>query len=297
MQDLRDYLHSGHLLLADGATGTMFQEMGLEPGAAPDLWNIQRPEAVRSLHRAYLDAGSQIILTNTFGGNRIRLALSGVDAELVPKLNRAGARLAVAETAGQAYVAGDIGPTGELLAPFGTLGFEEAVQVYAEQAKALAEGGVDLIWIETMSDLQEAQAAIEGAHRAADLPVFCSLTFQYKKHQARTMMGVSPLQAAETLWPLGLMAIGANCGEGLEVIFPVLREMRAALPKAALIAKPNAGIPRLDGDRTVYDLTPMEMGGYVPQLIDSGAQIIGGCCGNTPDHIAAMAVVMDQRRS
>jgi 5-methyltetrahydrofolate--homocysteine methyltransferase len=189
-----------------------------------------------------------------------------------------------------------MGPTGELLAPLGVLEYKEAVQVYAEQAKALAEGGADLIWIETMSDLQEARAAIEGAQKVTDLPLFCSLTFQYRRQQARTMMGVAPLEAAQTLWPLGLTAIGANCGEGLEVIFPVLHEMRSVLPEAPLIAKPNAGIPRLDKDQTVYDLAPQEMAARVSQLSESGAQIVGGCCGNTPHHIAAMAEVLHQMR-
>jgi len=285
MQDIRTWLQSGQLLIADGAAGTMLQGMGLQPGQSPELWNVENPDAVRSLHRAYLDAGSQVILTNTFGGNRVRLAMAGL-VERLAELNRAGAALAREEAAGRAYVAGDIGPTGELLRPYGKLEYADAVAAFRAQAAALVEGGVDLLWIETMSDLDEARAAIEGVRAVTDLPLFCSLSFG--KH-ARTIMGVSPRQAAEALWPLGLAAVGANCGEGLDVMTPVLTEMRAALPAAALIAKPNAGLPRLVQGQTVYDLGPEELAAHAPGLVSLGAQVIGACCGSSPQHIAALA--------
>ena len=254
MSDLLTCLESGAVLVADGATGTMLQSMGLAAGMAPELWNVENPDAVRALHRAYLDAGSDVILTNTFGGSRLKLERAGGLGERTQELNQAAAVLAVemaSERAGRrVYAAGDIGPTGELMAPYGSLSYEEAVEVFAEQAGALAAGGVDLIWIETMSDLNEAKAAVEGARRVTDLCLFCSLSFG---SSGRTMMGVTPAAAAQTLWPLGLAAIGANCGEGVDVIEPVLTQMRDALAELGgcppLIAKPNAGLPRLVGDR------------------------------------------------
>jgi 5-methyltetrahydrofolate--homocysteine methyltransferase len=309
MSDLLTRLETGVVLVADGATGTMLQSMGLATGTAPELWNVENPDAVRTLHRAYLDAGSDVILTNTFGGSRIKLERTGGLGERAEELNRVAAALAK-EMAGErtfrrVYAAGDIGPTGELMAPYGLLEYEEAVDVFAQQAAALVAGGVDLIWIETMSDLNEARAAVEGARQATDLPLFCSLSFG---QSGRTMMGVTPKEAAQTLWPLGLAAIGANCGEGVEVMEPVLKQMRAALePDASsgevggrspgarhpvLIAKPNAGLPRLVDGKTVFDLDPAELAAHVPCFIGYGAQIIGACCGSSPEHIAAIAAAV-----
>jgi 5-methyltetrahydrofolate--homocysteine methyltransferase len=293
MQDLIDYLREGNLLIADGATGTMLQAMGLPGGTAPELWNVERPDAIRAHYRSYLDAGSEVILANTFGGNRIKLERTGGLGTRMVELNRAGVGLAVEEAAGKAYVAGDMGPTGELLEPYGTLSYEDAVQAYAGQALALVEGGVDLLWGETLADLNEARALVEGARQVTDLPVFCSLTFG---RSGRTMMGVTPRQAGETLWPMGLAAIGANCGEGIPPVTTALDEMRAALPDAVLIAKPNAGVPRLEDGKTVYPLGPDDMAAQVPDLVARGAQVIGGCCGNTPAHIAAMAAAVRELR-
>ena len=307
----------GAVLVADGATGTMLQSMGLAAGTTPELWNVERPDAVRTLHRAYLDAGSDVILTNTFGGSRIKLERAGNLGTRTEELNRAAAVLAVEMAAGgwrgqgtgrRVYVAGDIGPTGELMAPYGLLSYEEAVDVFAQQAGALAAGGVDLIWIETMSDLDEARAAIEGARQVTDLPLFCSLSFG---GSGRTMMGVTPAAAAQALWPryhrLGLAAIGANCGEGVDVIEPVLTQMRDALAEAdvprgagehamagppPLIAKPNAGLPRLVGGETVFDLDPAELAAHIPSFVERGARIVGACCGSSPEHIAAIAAAV-----
>jgi 5-methyltetrahydrofolate--homocysteine methyltransferase len=303
MSDLLSRLERGSVLVADGATGTMLQSMGLAAGTAPDLWNVENPDAVRTLYRAYLAAGSHIILSNTFGGNRIKLERSGGLGGRVQELNRAGALLAKEVAAElddrRAYVAGDVGPTGELMAPYGVLSDEEAVEVFAEQAGALVAGGVDAIWIETMSDLNEACAAVKGARQVTDLPVFCSLSFG---SGGRTIMGVTPAQAVQALWPLGLNAIGANCGEGVDVMEPVLNQMRVALDEMAstaghvehppLIAKPNAGLPRLVDGETVFDLGPAALASYVPGLVEWGARIIGACCGSSPDHIAAIAAAV-----
>jgi 5-methyltetrahydrofolate--homocysteine methyltransferase len=292
MTDVELFLQEGSLLIADGATGTMLQSLGLPAGAAPELWNVERPDAVRTLHRSYLDAGSAVILTNTFGGSRLKLERTGSLGERCVELNQAAARLAKEVAGDGAYVAGDIGPTGELMEPYGLLSYEETVDVFVEQAQALADGGVDLLWVETMSDLNEAKAAVEAARQVSDLPVFCSLSFGAS---GRTMMGVAPVQAVETLWPLGLTAIGANCGEGVEVMELVLPQMRAALQEQygpgryPLIAKPNAGLPRLVDGETVFDLGPAELAAHLPRFVEWGAQVIGACCGSSPKHIRAIA--------
>lgn len=291
MISLREYLASGKPLIADGATGTMLMAAGLPPEIPPEVWNVEQPEKILVLHQAYIDAGSQIFLTNTFGGTHLKLARRN-QATRVRELNLAAAALAIQAAAGKVYVAGDIGPTGEMMKPYGPLAYEQAVEAFAEQAAALVEGGVDGLWIETMADLNEAKAAVSAAVQAArdagkpDLPVFCSLSFGKK---ARTMVGISARQAAQELWPLGLAAIGANCGEGLEMIPEVLRQMRDAIPSACLIAKPNAGLPRLEGGETVYDVSPGDFAGYVGKFIAQGAQVVGSCCGSDPEYIRAIA--------
>lgn len=289
MQDLETFLSSGHVLVADGATGTMMQEMGLPVGVPPELWNVEQPGNVCMLHRAYLEAGSRVILTNSFGGSRIKLERSGGLGARTKELNHAAARLAKGEAGDSAFVAGDIGPTGELMEPYGTLSYVDAVEAFVQQAEALVEGGVDLLWVETMSDLSEARAAVEAARRVTDLPVFCSLSFTTS---GRTMMGVTPAQAAEALWPLGLLAIGANCGEGLEVMSPILAEFERALPGVSLIAKPNAGLPRLVDGKTVFDLGADEFAAHMPHLVEQGARVVGGCCGSSPQHISAIVTAL-----
>jgi 5-methyltetrahydrofolate--homocysteine methyltransferase len=296
MIDLATYFGRGKLLIADGATGTTLQSLGLPAGTAPELWNVERPDAVRALYRSYLDAGSGVILTNTFGGSRVKLDRVGSLGDRCAELNQAAARLAK-ETAGAgAYVAGDIGPTGELLEPFGLLSYDEALGVFGEQAQALVDGGVDLIWVETMSDLNEAKAAVEAARQVTDRPVFCSLSFGAS---GRTMMGVTPEQAVQALWPLGLTAIGANCGEGVEVIELVLPKMHAALLELEgpgcypLIAKPNAGLPKLVHGETVFDLGPEELAAHLPRFVEWGAQVVGACCGSSPAHIKALAAAAE----
>jgi 5-methyltetrahydrofolate--homocysteine methyltransferase len=301
VQDLKATLKDGNILIADGATGTMLQAMGLPAGAAPELWNIERPDAIRAHHRAYLDAGSGVILTNTFGGTRIKLERAGALGKRAAELNEAAAALARAEAGDGAYVAGDIGPTGELLVPYGMLSYDEAVEVFAEQAGALVAGGVDLIWVETMTDLNEAKAAIAAAQQVCGLPIFCSLSFG---RGARTMMGVTPEQALETLWPLGLTAIGANCGDGVEPVATAIAEMHALLSDSswterftdlappALIAKPNAGVPHLENGSTVFDLEPKALAAHAPRFVELGAQVIGACCGSSPDYIAAIAAAL-----
>jgi 5-methyltetrahydrofolate--homocysteine methyltransferase len=287
-------LRSGEVLLADGATGTRLQSEGLEAGRAPELWVLEQPDRVRDLHQGYIEAGSDLILTCTFGGTRFRLDKYGL-AGRVAEVNRRAAELArevaaAAEHASGAeiWVAGDMGPTGELLAPLGTLSAEQVTAGYAEQAAALTEGGADFLLIETMSDLGEATAAVAGARSVSDLPLFC--TFSFDTH-GRTMMGIRPEDAAREIAPL-VVGLGANCGRDPAEFVGFLQLMRQAAPQALLWAKPNAGLPHIKGDEVVYDATPHYMGQVARQLRDAGAQVIGGCCGTMPEHIVAMREVL-----
>lgn len=289
--ELLAYLASGKVLLADGATGTMLQAARLPLGTPPERWNLDQPEKILALYRAYLDAGSQIILTNSFGGSRLKLVRAGA-AEIAIEANRAAATLARRAAGDQAFVAGDIGPSGELLEPYGDLAYQDAVDAFAEQAAALASGGVDCLWVETMMALDEAKAAIEGAKRAApQLPLFCTLSFG---PAGRTMMGVTPEQVVEALCPMGIAACGGNCGQGPEQMVGTIRRMAnnvGAAPTTALtlVAKPNAGLPRLIEDKQVYDMSPEDMARHILECVRVGARIVGGCCGSTPAHIRAMA--------
>lgn len=277
-------LARGEILVADGATGTWLQGAGLPPGTPPELWNVERPEEILRMHEAYLEAGADIVLTNTFGGSRHKLEKAGLGARM-EELVGAAARLARQAAGDTALVAGDIGPLGDLLAPLGQVTYEQAVAFFAEQARVLAEGGVDFILIETMADLQEAAAAIAGAQSATDLPVVCSMSFDT---HGRTMMGVTPQQMVERLWPLGLAAIGVNCGRSLDDNEAALQAAHEAAPQATLWYKPNAGLPRLEAGQTVFDVGPEEFATRVAAAVARGAQVVGGCCGTTPAHIRAL---------
>jgi 5-methyltetrahydrofolate--homocysteine methyltransferase len=254
------------------------------------VWSVAHPDRVRAVHRGYLDAGSEIILTNTFGGSRFRLAMHNLQGQ-VAHLNRTAAVILRAEVdaAGTgALVAGDIGPSGEILAPLGTLEYADAVTGFAEQAAALVGGGVDVIWIETMSALEEMHAAIEGVRQVSpDIPLITTMTFDTR---GRTMMGVTPEQAHKALSEWGAAAIGGNCGNGSDELLAVVKKMHAvASPDAVLVAKSNAGMPKLVNGKAAYQCEPQEMAGYSQQVREAGARIIGGCCGSTPAHLKAMA--------
>lgn len=274
------------ILIADGATGTMLQKAGLEPGSAPERWNLENPEAVRTLHKSYLEAGADLILTNTFGGSRVRLEMDGL-GNCVYEINLAAARLA-REAAGTALVLGDVGPTGSLLEPFGTLSFDEAVQSFSDQITGLYEGGVDALLVETMSDLNEARAAMEAARSICSLPLIVSFSFDT---HGRTMMGLKPSTAVLELLKEGVDVIGANCGLTLTDTLKAVQEMRSTAPQAVILAKPNAGLPRDlgEGDELFYDVTPQIMADYAKKFAEAGVKIFGGCCGSSPEHIKAVA--------
>jgi len=288
------------VLVFDGAMGTMLFAAGLAPGACPELWNAERPEVLQGVHRAYLEAGSDMVETNTFGGTRLKLKAYGL-AERCRELNEKGARLARAVCPAGGLVAGSVGPTGHLPDTFEPLGDTPAELFYEsfrEQAVALTEGGVDLFAIETMMIPDEAVLAIKAAKEATGLPVMCSMTFQYNSANGtdRTMWGTSPAEAARQLVAAGADIVCCNCGDGGPGRVPaILAEMRTATP-GFLAAYPNAGIPRIVGDKTIYDLSPDSMAAAFPAILDAGARIVGACCGSTPSHIKAIAGVVHRRR-
>jgi len=293
---LQTLIAEGRPLLADGATGTNLFAMGLASGESPELWNVNHPDRVRALHQAFVDAGSDIILTNSFGGNRRRLALHGAEGR-TRELNRlaAGNARAVADKGSRAIVvAGSVGPTGDVFAPLGPITEEEAVEVFAEQIEGLREGGADVVWIETMSAAEEIRAAARAAIRVG-MPYTVTASFDTA---GRTMMGVAPaafgaIAAACAPKPLGY---GANCGVGASDLLVSILAMSEGDPEAVLIAKANAGVPHWHGAEIHYSGTPDLMQRYAGLAVDCGARIVGGCCGNTPEHVAAIRRGLDAHR-
>jgi 5-methyltetrahydrofolate--homocysteine methyltransferase len=281
------------VLLADGATGTNLFAMGLEAGDAPELWNETAPEKITALHQNFVDAGADIILTNSFGGTRHRLKLHHAQ-DRVFDLNRKAAEIAraVADKAGRkVIVAGSVGPTGELLEPLGALTFDDAVAAFREQIEGLKAGGADVAWIETMSAPAEAKAAARAAIEVG-LPYTCTFSFDTA---GRSMMGLAPKDVHEVEHGLDqpAVAVGANCGVGASDILAALLDMSAAKPDAHIIVKGNCGIPEFRGAEIHYSGTPELMSDYVRLAVDSGARIIGGCCGTSFAHLAAMRTALD----
>jgi 5-methyltetrahydrofolate--homocysteine methyltransferase len=288
-----DLLTERRHLVADGAMGTTLFSLGLEGGGCPEMLNIEQADLVEKVHRSFIEAGSDIVLTNTFGGNRLRLNLHGL-GDRVAELNRAAvevAQRAVALADRPVAIAGSVGPTGELFEPLGTLSHERGVEVFTEQCEALAEAGADVIWIETISSFEELTAAVEAA-ASIGLPTAATLSFDTAGH---TMMGIHPRAFGE--WWLehpGVAAIGANCGIGPGDAVAAAHAISEVAPEAVSIAKANCGIPlyQSEGGLT-YPIRPEGMADYVELSLRSGARIIGACCGSTPDHIAAIREAVD----
>lgn len=275
-------------LLSDGAMGTMLQKAGIGAGACLELVNIEDPDTIRSIHNSYIEAGADIITTNTFGGNSAKLSAYGLE-ERVEELNETAVRIALNASGGKVLVGGSIGPTGRFVSPVGDMSFDEAVEIFARQARAITSAGADIILLETFTDIKEIRAALIAVRSFSDIPVLAHMTFE---PAGLTLLGSSPEAAAITLEAAGADAVGSNCGLGPDGIFEVLSRM-TSVTKLPLIAVPNAGMPRLVGDKTVFPASPEEMAEPVAQFLGIGAAVIGGCCGTTPDHIARMKKVLD----
>ncbi len=284
---LEERLPGRHPVLFDGGMGTLLQDRGLVDGGAGELWNAEHPDLVRECHEAYARAGARILTTNTFGGTRPRLRMHDLEGRL-HELNREAARVArsVADAYG-ALVAGDLGPTGELLEPLGTMTSAQAQELFAEQLRGLRDGGIDLVLVETMSDLGEVEAALSAAREVVpDLPVVATLSFDTN---LRTMMGVRPGDAVTRLAGWGADAVGANCGRGPEEMEQIAKELAQARPEGLLlVAQSNAGLPQVVGDHFEYDKSPADLAEHARALHALGIDLVGACCGSTPEHIAAM---------
>ncbi len=287
-------LAAGQVMISDGASGTNLQFAGLPIGRSAETWVRDEPEKIMDLHRAFVDAGSDIILSCSFGGNRLCVEsfaasepVAAGESDFAQNINYQAAvltRSVADDTPRTVFVAGSMGPTGKMIEPLGPLTAADVTAAYAEQAAALAAGGVDLLLLETFYDLGEAKAAIAGVQQASDLPLICSFSYD---RGLKTMMGVSPEQMVDTIAPLGVVALGANCGtspEDMEKIVTELARLQAGLP---LWVKPNAGLPT--GSPPRYELTPEEMADHAVRYVELGAQIVGGCCGNSPAHIKQIA--------
>lgn len=293
---IEEFLAGREWLLADGATGTNLFDAGLTSGEAPELWNEAYPERIRRLHQDFVHAGADIILTNSFGGNARRLMLHRAEG-CTRELNAlaAGHARAVADAAGRrVLVAGSVGPTGELFVPLGTLTEEAAVEVFIEQIEGLREGGADLVWIETMSAIAEMRAAATAAARVG-MPFTVTASFDTA---GSTMMGVTPdaMARAAMGFDPAPQGFGANCGVGASDLLASVLAMTEAAPNGVVIAKANCGVPRVRGDTVAYTGTPELMADYARLALDAGARVIGGCCGTTPAHLAAMRRALEQHR-
>jgi methionine synthase I (cobalamin-dependent) len=280
-------------VITDGAWGTQLQTLGLGAGECPDAWNLTRPDRVEAVARAYVEAGSQVILTNTFGASRLRLAAHGLGDQAV-EINRAGARLSRRAAGSRARVFASMGPSGRMLA-MGEITEAELYASFAEQAQALAEEGVDALLLETFADLDEIRPAIAAA-KATGLPVVASLVFDSGPARDRTMMGTTPEQAAAAVIAAGADAVGANCGNGIDGYIPICRRLHAATDRP-LWLKANAGLPEMVEGRPVYRTTPEYFAARTLELIKAGATFVGGCCGTSPAFVAAIRKALTPARS
>ncbi|MBN1256608.1 MAG: homocysteine S-methyltransferase family protein [Planctomycetes bacterium] len=288
---LLDRLAEKKLLVSDGAWGTQLQGLGLGSSDCPEEWNLSHPELVKAVAKSYVDVGSDLILTNTFGGSSVKLAKSGY-GDRVAEFNTAGARLSLGVAAG-AVVAGSIGPTGEFIEPLGEITAAEMEAVFSAQAAALLSAGIKVFCIETMTALEEAECAVRAVRKLdPEVDIITTFTFDPAPDGFRTMMGISPRDIARALPALGVNVIGSNCGNGIAQMIEIVKLLRAeaGLP---ILVHANAGVPELIAGKTVFRETPQEMASRIKELVSAGASIIGGCCGTTPEHITAIKAEID----
>lgn len=291
MRSFTDRIENGDRLVCDGAMGTMLQARGLPAEKCPELWNVECPDIIREIHREYRVAGSDLVETNSFGGTHYKLSHYGL-ADKVQEVNFAASALAREVAGDKQYVLGSMGPTGVFIEPFGEATEAEVEAAFAAQASALADGGADVLIVETMTALEEAQAALRAA-RATGLPVIVSMTFDRQVSGGyATMMGITPEMFVRAISEAGATVAGSNCGTGAADMINVLREMNAAVPDFPLLAMPNAGMPVLENGHTVFKETAQQMAELVDGLLNAGAVVVGGCCGTGPDHIRAISQII-----
>ena len=291
--DLNSRLAGGNVLLADGAMGTQLQAAGLGPGEAPENWNLVRPAVLENIAAAYIEAGSDLVHTNSFGASPLKLAAHGL-ADRCEQINRTAASAAIHGVAGRGLVSGSIGPCGQLLAPYGEVEPAEVLDGFRVQAGALVAGGVDMLTVETMTDLSEAVLAVQAAREAiGEGAVLASLTFEPTPRGWFTIMGNDIPTTVRELAAAGADAVGSNCGQGTEGMLAVARDFASATDLPLLI-QANAGLPILKNGKVHYPETPADMASFLPELLAAGVKIVGGCCGATPAHIAALREVLDK---
>lgn len=284
MSKLIDEIKKGRVLVSDGAWGTFLQKKGLKAGECPESWNLTHPKEVFDIAKSYVEAGSDTIETNSFGGSRFKLAGYGL-GDKVFELNKTAAEISRKAAGPDHFVLGSIGPTGKLLM-MEEVTEDELYDAFREQAQALEAGGVDAIVIETMTDLEEARIAVKAAKENTSCDVICTMTFdKIRSGDFRTMMGISPTEMVATLIDAGAAVIGANCGNGISDMIGIVKEIRGVNREIPILIHANAGMPHYCDGETTFPETPEDMAGHVKEIIEAGANIIGGCCGTTPDHI------------
>jgi len=293
MGKITDQIKKGKILVSDGAWGTFLQQKGLKNGECPEEWNITHRDDVYDIAKSYIDAGSDMIETNSFGGSRFKLEKYGL-GDKVYELNKAAAEIS-RKAAGDKFVLGSIGPTGKILM-MGDVSEQELYEAFKEQATGLEAGGADAIMIETMTDLDEARLAVKAAKENTKCEVFCTMTFEKTVDgEFRSMMGVSPTEMVNTIIEAGAELIGANCGSGIANMIGIVEEIRKANKEIPILVHANAGMPIYKDGETVFPETPDEMAQLVPKIINAGANIVGGCCGTTPGHISRVRDAADQK--